>query len=162
MKGGREKGSVGVAGRRQGPYFSPGTHSNNVPSHSSLELISAQASVAWEWESCRCQRESCLVPTWRQIEKDEDRPGGRRRDEREMQPESIVPGSLVLGINVRAQTQLRLFFLSSPGHALVCLRRQEHGGSLWNYQGKWEVNGPAQTAWSVQIPGSSMLCSGGA
>lgn len=82
MKGGREKGSVGVAGRRQGPYFSPGTHSNNVPSHSSLELISAQASVAWEWESCRCQRESCLVPTWRQIEKmrtDQEAEGGRQK-----------------------------------------------------------------------------------
>lgn len=59
----------------------------------------------------------------------------RRREEREMQPESLVPGSLLMAVSVRAQTQLHLVFLPTPGHALVCLGRQEHGGSLWNYQG---------------------------
>ena len=55
---------------------------------------------------------------------------GRRKEEREMQPESTVPGSLVLVIGVTAQTQPRLFLSPCPGHAHVCLRRQEPGGSL--------------------------------
>lgn len=43
-----------------------------------------------------------------------------------MQPESIVPGSLVLAISVRAQTQLHLVFLPTPGHALVRLGRDKN------------------------------------
>lgn len=140
----RYRGRKGESGRkcvsgRQTPYFSPGSHSNSGLSHSSLVPISARATVAWEPR--RYQGESCLIPTWRQAQEEGEK--NKRQEEGEKGNAARIHCLWVTGTGHQCQStnpaSPRL-----PAHTRTCTcapwERQEHGGSLWNYHGKWEVN----------------------